>query len=214
MLPGKAEILEETPIKTARREAFEEIGLPNDSRKLPPPFKVEHLCELPSNLALTELGVRPCVAFLHTTYDSVDTEEILMPRLEPKEVSAIFSAPLRSFLSDRDDMGRDATTGSAWYKGHWGTRFSTRGRVHQFNVPKNGTDRDSADDSYKVFGMTARMLIDTARLAYAEDPTFEHEPHIGDEQVLRKLLESGRLSVEKQPGSQIIREDVVKAAKM
>ncbi|MCJ1477520.1 hypothetical protein MMC13_006192 [Lambiella insularis] len=213
--PSQAsDTLEETPIETARREALEEIGLPNDVHKLPAPFQVDHLCELPSNLALTELGVRPCVAFLHTGENPVDSEETLMPRLEPKEVSAIFFASLRSFLSDRDPRGRDAVTGSRWYQGREGTWFGTRGRVHQFNVPKKGGNASLPEDSYKVFGMTARMLIDTARLAYAEEPSFEYEHHLGDEEVLRKLLNSGRLSAEKQSGSHITREDVAKAAKM
>ena len=137
-----------------------------------------------------------------------------MPRLEPKEVAAIFSAPLPKFLSDRDNMGRDAKTGSEWYKGFWGTWFGLRGRVHQFSVPRSGKNGDAARDIYKVFGITARMILDTARLAYAEDPSFEYEPHIGDEDVLRKLLKSGRFSVEKTPGSLITSDDAAVVAKL
>ncbi|MCJ1287470.1 hypothetical protein MMC26_006822 [Xylographa opegraphella] len=212
---GKADNLEETPIKTARREALEEIGLPCNDRDLPSPLQIEHLCELPSYCALTELGVRPCVAFLHTGNDTSSAEESLMPRLEPKEVAAIFSAPLPRFLSDQDDMSRGANTGSEWYKGFWGTWFSTRGRVHQFCVPRSSENGGAAaHDIYKVFGMTARMILDTARLAYAEDPSFEHEPHIGDETVLRKLLTSGRFSVEKTPGSLITGDDAAIVAKL
>ncbi|MCJ1397040.1 hypothetical protein MMC11_000232 [Xylographa trunciseda] len=211
---GKADTLEETPIRIARREAEEECGLPCADRDIPPPFQLEHLCELPSYLALTELAVRPCVAFLHTGDDTSKAEESLMPRLEPKEVAAIFSAPLTKFLSDRDDMGRDAKTGSEWYKGFWGTWFSTRGRVHQFSVPRSTKNGNAAHDIYKVFGMTARMILDTARLAYAEDPPFEYEPHIGDEDVLRKLLKSGRLSAEKSPGSLMSSDDAAIAAKL
>ncbi|MCJ1393848.1 hypothetical protein MMC18_006724 [Xylographa bjoerkii] len=211
---GKADTLEETPVRTARREALEEIGLPSNDRHFPPPFQLEHLCELPSYLALTELGVRPCVALLHTGDDISNAEERLMPRLEPKEVAAIFSAPLPKFLSDRDDMGRDSKTGSEWYKGFWGTWFSTRGRVHQFSVPRSSKSGDGAQEIYKVFGMTARMILDTARLAYAEDPSFEYEPHVGDENVLRKLLKAGRLSGEKSPGSLITSDDVANAAKL
>ncbi|MCJ1380378.1 hypothetical protein MMC17_003481 [Xylographa soralifera] len=211
---GKADTLEETPIKTARREALEEIGLPCDERNLPSHLQLEHLCELPSYCALTELGVRPCVAFLHTGDDALNAEEGLMPRPEPKEVAAIFCAPLPKFLSDRDDMGRDAKTGSEWYKAFWGTWFNTRVRVHQFNVPRRSKERDAAQDIYKVFGMTARMILDTARLAYAEDPSFEYEPRIGDENVLHKLLKSGRFSVEKTPGSLITSDDAAVVAKL
>ncbi|KAJ5520472.1 hypothetical protein N7463_000925 [Penicillium fimorum] len=45
----------ETAFQTARREASEEIGLPDINQRLPPPFSVEHLCELPANLARTEV---------------------------------------------------------------------------------------------------------------------------------------------------------------
>ena len=212
---GKADTLEETPVNTARREAHEEIGLPYHHHNLPSPLQIEHLCELPAYCALTELGVRPCVAFLHTRDDTLNAEENLMPRLEPKEVAAIFSAPLPKFLSDRDDMGRDAKTGSEWYKGFWGTWFGTRGRVHQFNVSRSSKSGDAAqDDMYKVFGMTARMILDIARLAYAEDPSFEYEPHIGDENVLHKLLKSGRFRVEKTPGSLITGDDAAIVAKL
>ncbi|MCJ1316531.1 hypothetical protein MMC15_001852 [Xylographa vitiligo] len=210
----EADSLEETPIQTARREALEEIGLPFDDRNLPSPLQLEHLCELPSYCALTGLGVRPCVAFLHTGDDTSNAEKSLVPRLEPKEVAAIFSAPLPKFLSDRDDMGRDANTGSEWYKGCWRTWFSTRGRVHQFSVPRGSTSGDATQNIYQVLGMTARMILDTARLAYAEDPSFSYEPQIGDENMLRKLLESGRFSVEKIPGSSITSDDAAIIAKL
>ncbi|PTU17565.1 hypothetical protein P175DRAFT_0496278 [Aspergillus ochraceoroseus IBT 24754] len=42
---GKSDSLEETPFQTARREANEEIGLPNIHHHLPRPFAVQHLCE-------------------------------------------------------------------------------------------------------------------------------------------------------------------------
>ena len=154
------------------------------------------------------------MAFLHTGDDTSNAEKSLVPRLEPKEVAAIFSAPLPKFLSDRDDMGRDANTGSEWYKGCWRTWFSTRGRVHQFSVPRGNTSGDATQNIYQVLGMTARMILDTARLAYAEDPSFSYEPQIGDENMLRKLLESGRFSVEKIPGSSITSDDAAIIAKL
>ena len=51
-LPGGKAEAGESAFECARREAEEEIGL-SQHRALPPPFKVEHLCEMPTNLAKT-----------------------------------------------------------------------------------------------------------------------------------------------------------------
>ena len=90
--------MSETPFETARREAYEEIGLPLDDAKLPQPYRIEHLCQLPAYLARTELVVHPCVALLHSaneTKQHASVEESMMPRLDAKEVAAVFSAPFR-----------------------------------------------------------------------------------------------------------------------
>ena len=125
---GKADFSSETPFETARREAYEEIGLPNIDQGLPSPFWVEHLCELPAHLAKTELVVRPCVAVLHsyddTTGEDADPEEAFMPQLDAKEVAAVFSAPFHNFLLRHDEpRGIDDSElpgdSSDWYKGTW-----------------------------------------------------------------------------------------------
>lgn len=128
---GRADSLDETPFQTARREAREEIGLANS---LPRPFSVEHLCELPASLAKTELVVRPCVALLHSydseTGENSDPEESLIPRLDAKEVAAVFTAPFHNFLrmkdEDEDDVDGDRGKEGAnegdpgdWYQGAW-----------------------------------------------------------------------------------------------
>jgi coenzyme A diphosphatase NUDT7 len=128
MALGKADSISETAFETARREAYEEIGLPNKDSDLPQPFRVEHLCELPTNLARTELGVRPCVALLHaydeSTGKSADPEVSLIPRLDAKEVAAVFTASFHNFLMERDEpRGEDDTnlpgSPSDWYEGAW-----------------------------------------------------------------------------------------------
>lgn len=113
---GKADTPTETPAQTARREAFEEIGLPLDTPRSP--FHIEHLTELPLSMAVTNLVVRPCVALLQ------DDEGALMPRLDPKEVQSVFTVPLERFLGVRyggfegggDPEERD---GVGWYAGRW-----------------------------------------------------------------------------------------------
>lgn len=115
---GRADTLAETPFQTARREAWEEIGLPDIDQSLPGPFAVEHLCELPANLAKTELVVRPCVELLHSvdphTNVSADPEESLIPQLDAREVAVVFTAPFQQFLR----LEGDGDPG-AWYRGSW-----------------------------------------------------------------------------------------------
>ena len=67
---------------------------------------------------------------------------------------------------------------------------------------------------YRVFGMTARMLVDVARVAYAEEPEFEHNSHFGDEDMIARLRKIGRLSAERRPTDELTKEDMQRAAKL
>jgi hypothetical protein len=60
--------------------------------------------------------------------------------------------------------------------------------------------------------MTARILVDAARVAYGEEPQFEHNSHFGDEEMIEKLIRIGRLSEEKREG-EMLTKDVMKRAK-
>lgn len=138
MKTGRADTLEETPFQTARREAREEIGLPEVNQALPRPFTVEHLCELPANLARTELVVRPCVALLHSfdeaTGANEDPEVSLIPRLDAQEVAAVFTAPFRSFLREKDVESGDLDS-EEWYQGAWTEwhQSNWRSEFHSFS---------------------------------------------------------------------------------
>ncbi|KAJ5766547.1 uncharacterized protein N7511_004163 [Penicillium nucicola] len=249
---GRADSLQETPFQTARREASEEIGLPENT--LLPPFRVEHLCELPANLAKTEVVVRPCVALLHG-YDAVtgleaDPEVSLIPTLDAREVAAVFTAGFRDFLSIAPGGDEE------WYRGSWSLWHDSQWRiygtvqydcdllshfhvfslspdriptlVHQFFVPKQtihrstastvkvegDLDLDSAESRYRVFGMTARMLVDAARVAYVQEPEFEHNSHFGDEAMIAKLRRFGRLSAVRKASDGLTRETMEKASKL
>lgn len=57
--------------------------------------------------------------------------------------------------------------------------------VHQFFVREAQV--------YRIFGMTARIIVDAARVAYAQEPEFEHNSHFGDEEMIAKLRQLGRL---------------------
>ncbi|RAH83740.1 NUDIX domain protein [Aspergillus japonicus CBS 114.51] len=231
---GRADSLAETPFQTARREAYEEIGLPQADSSLPRPFRVEHLCELPANLARTELVVRPCVALLHSydeaTAENADPEVSLIPRLDAKEVAAVFTAPFQDFLRVKGEADPE------WYRGSWTEWHESRWRMHQFFVPvrseevvkpKNANEEqqhllgqlekqknESAAARYRVWGMTARMMVDVARVAYAQEPEFEHNSHFGDEAMIARLLKMGRLSAVRKKGDQLTKEDMKLAAKL
>lgn len=126
---GKSDSESETPLQTARREAHEEIGLPGLDYPLPPPFTVEHLCEIPCSLARTELVVRPCVALLHTFDEAsgrdADPETELIPRLDAREVAAVFTAPFRDFLFQ---LGTGSEGDQEWYHGVWTEWWGTQWR--------------------------------------------------------------------------------------
>ncbi|PNS20849.1 hypothetical protein CAC42_2780 [Sphaceloma murrayae] len=287
---GKADSLEESPWETARREAWEEIGLPMGDGEIMRGWRVERLGELPCNLAVTELGVRPCVGYLSPvgaghgdetkegstqSASKPDPVSDLLPTLDAKEVAAVFTAPFQNFLrkEDIDERVRKNVPGK-WYNGTWVSWHEEAWRMHQFFVPKgmvfrSGTDKKGDDDNpaigdekapgtsglsggpaetssnkkkrvqgkvieeartkekeaaaitdpldeprYKVFGMTARILVDAARVAYGEEPEYEHNSHFGDEDMIHRLMRMGRLAPIKKEGETLTREVMTAAAKM
>lgn len=241
---GKADTLDESSWAVARREAWEEIGLPMDDEKLSRGgFRVEQLCELPANLAKTELGVRPCVAYLSPlNEEGGEVEERLIPKLDPKEVAAVFTAPFHSFLR-KEWEGETTQDGrqEKWYKGAWTDWHESRWRMHNFYVPKPHappstllkspskadleTLPEASDEraepnpldrltSFRVWGMTARIVVDAARIAYGEEPDFEHNSHHGDEEMIERLLRMGRLSEERKRGDELTKEVLKEASKI
>lgn len=121
----------------------------------------------------------------------------MIPRLDPKEVAAVFSAPFHNFLRAEDEviLGHNLPgKPSDWYDGAWTDWHEGKWRMHNFYVPINDQNvskpkvreggqaaiaeqLDEEEETgmmrYKVWGMTARMLVDAARVAYGEDPEFE-----------------------------------------
>ncbi|KAI5466284.1 NUDIX hydrolase domain-like protein [Mariannaea sp. PMI_226] len=218
---GKADTTEETPFQIARREAWEEIGLPLDDRKLPKPFRIEHLCYLPPSLARTHLVVRPCVAFLHADQQSPGApapavEEVMIPKLDAREVAAVFSAPFYNFLKVKDltpAAGESLPEEGHWYDGEWMAWKNHPWRIHNFYVPVNNQavskprrddvaqgnlaqaldEEEKLEGRYRVWGMTARVLVDAARIAYAEEPEMEHNADFGDASIIIEADREGNL---------------------
>jgi 8-oxo-dGTP pyrophosphatase MutT (NUDIX family) len=234
-LPGGKAEEGETAVEAARREASEEIGLPRRDAALPKPFRLEHLCEMPTNLAKTELVVRPCIAFMHS-YDpetgmDANVGEKLLPRLDAREVAAVFSAPFKNFLYNEDLPGQENLPGKPrdWYRGMWTEWHQSRWRMHNFFVPvtnqlvskpkktegqKAAADHLESLQRYRVFGMTARILTDAARCAYSQEPTFEHNSHFGDEDMILRLRKIGKLGDIRKPGDELTKADLAKAASL
>lgn len=199
---------------------------------------------MPCSLAKTELAVRPCIAFLHADISDAGPAErtvgeALIPRPDASEVAAVFSAPFHNFLKTADEVAEGvATPGhvSDWYAGSWTEWNSGRWRMHNFYVPINNQrvtkpktqdteqtatvkklDEEEEEEGltrYRVWGMTARILLDAARLAYDEKPDFEHNEHMGDEKMIENLFAMGRLTGVKKAGSTLTKEDLSSAAKM
>jgi hypothetical protein len=186
----------------------------------------------------------------------------MIPRLDPKEVAAVFTAPFHSFLKKEWDeqhgpppVQKDGRP-EKWYRGAWTDWHESRWRMHNFYIPRpppttsktnpahaaskprasahghgvvdsQGRDVEPDGDdprpatsaveelsSFRVFGMTARILVDAARVAYGEEPDFEHNSHFGDEEMLGRLLKMGRLSEKRAKGEVLTNEVLREASKI
>jgi peroxisomal coenzyme A diphosphatase NUDT7 len=193
--------------------------------------------------------VRPCIALLHTAEPPVPVgagvvspadpaylptaEESLIPRLDAKEVAAVFSAPFHNFLCAKDEepLQKAPLPPGHWYEGSWTTWHENRWRMHNFFVPVNNQRitkprirdgglaaiaeqvEDEAEEvgRYRVWGMTARILVDAATVAYGQKPEFPHNSHFGDEKIIEALEKMGRLGPKKRSGSELTQSDMKKA---
>ncbi|PPQ92758.1 hypothetical protein CVT25_003867, partial [Psilocybe cyanescens] len=174
-LPGGKVDPEDRSIEdTARREAFEEVGLPRDRTKVP------LLCILEPFLA-AELIVTPVVVLI--------LDNTLRPILNGDEVASLFSHPLVSFLSSNPPFPHEPDTLEVPY--HKSFDFKGSGPAEQvFRVHQFLTGRE-AGGIKPVFGLTAAMLIRTATIGYARQPDFEvHAPHAptSEERIAWALL--------------------------
>jgi hypothetical protein len=173
-----------------------------------------------------------------------------MPRLDAREVAAVFSAPFHNFLRETDEVPAAAVAPPAaggvegarvvmpagkWYEGSWSTWHDSQWRMHFFYVPvtnqkvvkpriregglaalseneaENAGEDGGDPGRYKVWGMTARIIVDAATVAYGEKPEFEHNRHFGDEKIIDMLAQMGRMGEKKRSGSVLGAEDLKKA---
>jgi hypothetical protein len=156
---------------TARREAFEEIGLPMSRDS------VRYLCHLPPFLSRSApLLVTPIVCFLL----DADTK----PNLNPREVANVFSHPLQSFLTNHPPpehyVPNTVYNGTRPYRLQYDINwiqnkpyrlFRFEGRLNPIWCAMPLSLRSSLHQCYR--GFTADILIHTAMIAYGHEPEFE-----------------------------------------
>lgn len=140
----------------------------------------------------------------------------MIPRLDAREVAAVFSAPFYNFLKTDDlplhpESGQELPEGH-WYDGSWLSWKDQPWRVHNFYVPVNNQrvskpsprrnsaqgnlaerlgEEQNREGRFKVWGMTARVLVDAARVAYGEEPEMEHNLDYGDAKIIGIANELG-----------------------
>jgi 8-oxo-dGTP pyrophosphatase MutT (NUDIX family) len=165
--PGGRRDEGETAWQCALREAHEEIGLPQDA-----PFRKVGI--LPYYLAKNNLLVSPCVA-----YSAVNPHDSWTPVPNSDEVAEVFNIRLSQIL---DGEG---------YDGKWLDWHDSRWKLHKFSL--NGRhDRAIAQEPKIIWGLTARILVDVARLAYARDPTvYDFADELGDSARIERSMETG-----------------------
>ncbi|KAK4683429.1 peroxisomal coenzyme A diphosphatase NUDT7, partial [Tremellales sp. Uapishka_1] len=181
---GKYEVGDADEEATARREAYEEIGLPTD-----PPL-VRTLTLLPPFLSGNALLVTPVVLLV--------LDNSIPPLLNPSEVTSLFSMPLAAFLHSRPSRipnwdygpssrvstlpahipppptvgyGSDAGEVGGKEGRYYGFRDigwgGGRVRMHRFLTGREG------EGVKPVYGLTAAILIQVAMVGYGQRPAFE-----------------------------------------
>ncbi|KAH7923639.1 hypothetical protein BV22DRAFT_1036121 [Leucogyrophana mollusca] len=154
---GKVDPQDLTIEDTARREAFEEVGIPQDKERVP------LLCIMGPFLAGNMMVVTPVVVLI--------LDKTLQPNLNESEVTSIFSHPLASFLSSAAPFPSERAPAAQYHTftdQPWGEGGTVR--LHRFLTGRE------ADGVKPIFGLTANILIHTATHGYARTPTFEVQP--------------------------------------
>ncbi|GJE87308.1 CoA pyrophosphatase [Phanerochaete sordida] len=157
---------------TARREAFEEIGLPIDKQRVP------LLCVAEPFLAGGNLVVTPVVVLM--------LDNTIRPILNEAEVASLFSHPLASFLSEEAPFPVAPDAATAYHTHHdmrdWvpsgppecaeqnSTQPARPFRMHRFLT---GREASGSHSIKPVYGLTAAILIRVATIGYARKPAFE-----------------------------------------
>ncbi|KAH9833854.1 NUDIX hydrolase domain-like protein [Rhodofomes roseus] len=154
---GKWEPRDRNLEQTARREAFEEIGLPIDNRKVP------LLCILEPFIAGSpgQLIVTPVVVLV--------LDKTIKPILNTPEVASLFSHPLAALLHSEPPFATEQEMLELKYHTHHDVDWRGRGKVrmHRFLTGRE------AGGTKPIFGFTAGVLIRVATIGYGREPDFD-----------------------------------------
>ncbi|KAI0030515.1 NUDIX hydrolase domain-like protein, partial [Vararia minispora EC-137] len=179
---GKVDPADESIEDTARREAFEEIGLPQNKDKIP------LLCVLDPFLAGNNMLVTPVVVLI--------LDNTLRPVLNQPEVALLFSHPLAGFLSitapsipsntdpehdtEHHELDSAAELAAVELQYHtytdmaWpfrpGAAPEPSGRATRLHRFLTGRETRGVKP---VFGLTAAILIRVAQLGFGREPEFD-----------------------------------------
>ena len=195
LIPGKSD-RGENEWDTARREAWEEIGIPEN---IPPPYTLEHLCRLRPHLPRPDLLLTPVVAYLSSTLVNSHPPSKLVSSLaiDPKEVSSVFSVSFEQFLrsSNKDGEVEDWSHISGvfnWLGVPW-INHDFSATVTALAMPEsNGVGEDSSlvptRITSRIWGLTARILVDACVIGYARMPEFRHVVDVLDENKIETII--------------------------
>lgn len=170
-------------IECALREAEEEIGLNRDHVKV--------LTVLPPIVSAGFISVRPVVC---TVTDAENFSKMNWLRNQPAEVERTFSVRLDAFL--RDDE-RHTYNDHAWKNAPCAIR------VHSFRVDEEEmVERNDGGKSRTsvCWGLTAAVLIETARIVYDKEPEFERDCVQGGASIWDLVSNKDATGVELRPG--------------
>lgn len=211
---GKADDDQETFERVARREAEEEIGLPQDAGILHKQFgmKIDNLSgQMPCYLSRTFLSVKPMVCFLHND-DSSATSQLdatrFFGKLNPGETSSIFSVPLNDLAYHLYPESQDYKPeyvdhkefvrrwgGLKWSIGHYYYPVDNPHDVAWLNAIEDTSSADEMENDLvcrDLWGLTAKILFDLSRIANGVIGGTDLDMDIGHEELIYGLYEYGK----------------------
>ncbi|KAL3232293.1 Peroxisomal coenzyme A diphosphatase 1, peroxisomal [Nakaseomyces bracarensis] len=218
---GKADEGEESPELVARREACEEIGLPQDAKQLREEFGMEIdnlLTEMPCYMSRTLLSVKPVVCLLKN-HGKADTEPLIASRfvakLNPGETSSLFSVPLMDLAPTHLRPGSPEHINEHEQSLEWGGLpwlvkhfYYPVDNPHEVSWLQNVEDLSSAEEEpdrngkkrvpcRDLWGLTAKIVGDLASIAtkLITPSTLVSTPQItlGHEDLIYGLHSAGEL---------------------
>lgn len=187
---GKADNATESPQQVARRESNEEIGFPLDTQ-LPGEASIEDIRTLPAYMSSRFLAVVPCVSYLTIPREELSLANV--PKFLGKgpwssEVHSIFTAPLSAFLTPMFYEYKRENWGGLCFHQHF---IKIPAQAKKIGEPAK----------IVVWGLTANILIDVARLVFNQEPSMPHrQPGVyGDQDLLQGLIDRGYFQEDAPP---------------